>query len=777
MATATRKTEKFMGGQPGYDEAGNKIFMGGQPGYDEAGTKIQSSSSAGNSDNVARKTEFMGGRPGYSEAGAKINPDGTPGDYNNPSQSEIPTYLYGGEKNVLHKFRNHTYLFTLAAVKGTALTNPESIRTSADYFVIAKSSGKVINQIIAQPDEKADTLISDFNKYSPGRFDMFINNVEIETVMGFNNVSNLSMATKINFEIFEPYSINGFYEALQVSAVAAGHYSYVGAPFLLKMEFMGYPDDETGPSEKPEYLKEEGTRYFIINIVKSEAEFSENGTKYRCTGVAHNEMGYADSNALKTPIQLEGSNVGTILNHLMSSLTLSEKEAAKRDQVESGEELMYDHYEIVFPVKENGKLNFGKINEKVFNAKLTEIVSAPNLFTFPSPGPALANLYNNAGQQQYKFTTDASGVNVKSPSPVTYDITKTSVQFARGSKIHDIIAAVIRDSSFGKDIFKKKPPDVINNGMIEYVHIGVQLEFVDGKWNPRTMRPICRYVFTVIPYNMHFTRVPLFQKMISQDEMNKFSNYYVKRKYDYLYTGKNIDIRRFTLNMNNLFYQAYPQGMGNFKIFSDPNGRKGNTNTVNAALNPTNPEDTTNAYVPQSPRRADPSQGKINKYGGNAGRRDYQSYDELVGNMHQAILDNTGMIKCEIEILGDPYYLVTGGIGNYQPGVVDGSITENGEAPYQTNDVVIVVEWRNPEDIDHTTGLMKFSDKRIPFSGCFRVIKVKSKFSDGLFTQVLNLVRIPGQPLDTLKQPAAGSASTKIGLIPVDAPVDTTATG
>lgn len=62
--------------------------------------------------------------------------------------------------------------------------------------------------------------------------------------------------------------------------------------------------------------------------------------------------------------------------------------------------------------------------------------------------------------------------------------------------------------------------------------------------------------------------------------------------------------------------------------------------------------------------------------------------------MHQAILDNTDMIKCEVEIIGDPYYLVTGGIGNYRPVLLDGGITTDGEAPYQTHDVVVVLEFK-----------------------------------------------------------------------------------
>jgi len=67
------------------------------------------------------------------------------------------------------------------------------------------------------------SLVSEFNEKSPGRFDMFIDNLEIETVMARDQNSASTQPTKISFDVFEPYSINGFIEALQVASQASGH--------------------------------------------------------------------------------------------------------------------------------------------------------------------------------------------------------------------------------------------------------------------------------------------------------------------------------------------------------------------------------------------------------------------------------------------------------------------------------------------------------------------------------------------------------------------------
>jgi hypothetical protein len=103
-----------------------------------------------------------------------------------------------------------------------------------------------------------------------------------------------------------------------------------------------------------------------------------------------------------------------------------------------------------------------------------------------------------------------------------------------------------------------------------------------------------------------------------------------------------------------------------------------------------------------------------------------------------------------MEILGDPYYLCTGGIGINSPEIKIPGITTNGEAPYKSGVVIISIDFRNPDDIesnptDPNYGMVRFNKNKIPFSGCFRVNSVTSRFSDGVFTQRLRLLRLPNQ--------------------------------
>lgn len=692
------------------------------------------------------------------------------------------------KRNILHNFRSFNYLFTLSACPPEALNDSEKVIQMSEQYVIAKSSGKKINQLNTKPvsadsvtDEgnavfDAINLVESFNNRSPGRFDLFLNNIEIETLMAFSESTNLSMATKIRFEVFENLSINGFLEALQVSAQTSGNYTYINSPYILKVEFLGYLDDETGPSETVESAGEQATRYFVINITKVEVETNETGTRYRCQAVAHNEMGYGDHNSLKEPIQMRGTTVYDILKNLEESLNAASKNALIVEATgnDSEESKLHDEYEIIFPTPDwSGNFDYNTPWEKLKTATLVEVTESPAVFSFPSPGevqsaydPAAAG----AGRGFINPTFDPNVVvDIREKQTYKFDANRLSVTFPKGAKIHDIISAVIRDSKFGRDIItkiKENPKEIVQNHMIEFVHTAIEVT----QTNPRSARfqkPVFKYRYVVLPYKMHYSRIPMLQNLMSNKDQNTLQDKYILRKYEYLYTGKNVDIRKFNLQFNHLFYQAYPRNMGNaynsdlssnsegIQIKPEP-GRpnQSDIDSGNVVRNSANGEPKKTGTVPVSldiaatPRHSDPARAATTGVAGNANIPKRDTYDALLKNMHQAILNNTDMIRCEIEILGDPYFLVTGGIGNYRPKLINDTVTANGEAPYQTNEVIVQLEFRNPEDIDPITGSVKFNSNRIPFGGCFRVINVTNKFTDGMFVQVLKLVRIPGQAIN-----------------------------
>ena len=645
--------------------------------------------------------------------------------------SSIPTVtLTKKPTNPLNKFRSYNYLFTLGCITNAQLIDPAALREKGSQFIVAKSTGKG-NTVMqpAQTDVDSETaaiskeLVDNFYKNSAGQFDMFINNVEIETLMGSNNNTNISIATQIKFEIFEPYSINGFIEALQVTAVAAGHVSYAVAPYVLSMQFIGYTNNDGGA----QILEAEGSRDLVFSFTGLEVQSNESGTKYICNAVPFNERGFGDPNILKTATQITGTKVEEILDDLMKAVTEQKKdEASKIRKATSNANVsnQYDEYQIVFPASVDGKLDFTS-KHKVANSDVCDL---------------------GVTQGNYRFATEptAGTVHHVVGGPVT--------NFAADQKIHDCIAAILRDSVYSKTLLDiwltaKDPP---TDGMFDYFSINIEM-IPKTAWDPLTNKPCYIYKYVVIPYKMHYTRIPLLQsKTVNIDKLNLLA----RREYNYQYTGKNVDIQRFNLKFDNLYFQAMPNTLATNSIFSRQTSLEGD-NTVDLTKDALN-KDAALIKRSQSPAPiiSSPDSRNVNATGGNSRAVNYaDSYDAMVKNMHQAILDNLGMVKADITILGDPFYLVSGGMTNYLQGSETYGETTNNEAAYQTGDVFIIVNFTNPIDIDPATGLMKFNKKLVPFGGVFRVMKVNSTFKDSLFEQRLELVRVPGQPIDTNAQP------------------------
>ena len=130
----------------------------------------------------------------------------------------------GPGTNVLHNFRSYTYIFTLASLSPEEVKNPDAYRVGAKLKKIVLRSGGKADSIVTSESQfnqndpeirrteslapnKVKSLIDEFNQKSPGRFDMFIDNLEIETIMARDKNSASTLPTSISFDVFEPYSI------------------------------------------------------------------------------------------------------------------------------------------------------------------------------------------------------------------------------------------------------------------------------------------------------------------------------------------------------------------------------------------------------------------------------------------------------------------------------------------------------------------------------------------------------------------------------------------
>lgn len=706
-----------------------------------------------------------------TDAAVEIKTD-KPSNKSSPTSPDSDKIAQSGGKNVLHRYRSFNYIFTFAALKVSALGNPDVYQQSSKELVILRSGGKGENSIIAtapsadsvrkanietydrydakvkasnQKDVDAvqgtKDLIDGFNENSPGRFDMFIDNVEINNIMGFSESGSVSQPTTITFDVLEPYSINGFIEALHVSAVAAGYPSYNNASFILKMEFIGYPDNKEFSS--PESI-DFADRYFPVRITGVEVTVDERGTKYRVSAVPFNEAGFGNPSELKKSIKMSGKTVQEILTNLMKAVTSQNIESTEQARKEKLPADSYDEYRIKFPVwdPKNGFVDGESKINTIGKSEVSELLKDNTLYKFPDPGTNTKPTANQPAGQ----TNPTPAQNSKSLETYKLEPSDPVVQFAEGRNIHECITSIIRDSKYIRTMMEKLSSEsewqsVVKENMVDYFLVKLEITNKE-KTDKDKSRPYQIFTYVVTPYKMLYTLIPGYgRQQLDMKNLKKVSI----REYNYIYTGKNVDVTRFSLNFNNLFFEAIPTALGNNKT----PGSRDAAAKANSTDPKSNPADTSRtAGLPQAAILYDSKLTENPKDKGN--QRQDDPYSSLAIGLHNAVVNSkASMIQGEIEILGDPIFVVTGGIGNNntKPSNTGSQVTDKGEASHNNGQVLVTINFRNPIDIDplNQGGRLSFDSKLVPFSGVYSVNTVKSTFKDGVFKQSLSILRVPGQ--------------------------------
>lgn len=682
-------------------------------------------------------------------------------------------YLPAAESNILHNYRSYTYNFAIGALTPEAISNHKFLERDILAYPVLNSAGKGtrgvgistqgLNQTKANYDYTKG-LIDGFNTNSAGRFDMFIDNVAIDSLIGAGSKQGgASIATNITFDVYEPYSMNGFIEALQVAANAAGYNDYMKAAFALRVQFQGYSDTATNAQMRAEIVPM-STRFFPITITEIGVDVNEQGTRYRVNCVPVNQMGLgAPTNSLLTDIKVEGKTVGEVLENFFKELNKMSEDQAKKSNAQANN---WDKYEISAPKlatvgsPQNTKaaiLNGStstSYTSKIIQANMNDELTSLNVFKFADPK-------NYPGANTPGSTSTQA---VSNPSTGKINVTKGTVMFSAGAQIHDCIAAIVRDSTYTRDLIK---PEKIQeyqkgDGMVTYFTVRLETDIRgEDKTNNKKFQT---YRYVLEPYQIHYTRIPGQEQgtVNLKDVKGK-----IKRAYNYIYSGKNVDVLKFALKFDNLYFSAIPAMMGN-RLATNPTASTAGPDqiveTKNQASNavPADQQSDSASSNPTASRRADPSMNSFTPQGNKAGQPQGDPYALLAQNLHETILNSVDLINGTLEILGDPYFLVTGGMGNADLNLKEPLLTKDGQAPITQGDVFINVNFRNPIDINSKTGLAEFGTYPISFSGVYRVLTLKNTFKDGVFTQALDIIRVPGQILEPEKKatPAPTIAST-----------------
>ena len=319
-------------------------------------------------------------------------------------------------------------------------------------------------------------------------------------------------------------------------------------------------------------------------------------------------------------------------------------------------------------------------------------------------------------------------------------------EYPSGSSMIKIIEDVILTSQWAKEL-KDRAPD--ENGMVPWFRIDAETYLKPNATQENVYGEDAKvFHYKVVEYMVHSSHL--------QRPGDPGLNYNalrdgVKKEYNYIYTGENTDIINFDIRFNAAFFQLlqsdYGQGTVDFKtggIQQNSVLSKPETLTIKTENSGAN---SATGLIAQSFTNSTSSQG-------NGGAGIDNSKIRWARNFHDNILGSGSMdlVEVDLEIFGDPYYIVDTGMGNWTDSPGDLNSTASGQIEYQRSECDVLLNFRTPIDYDPESGTMIFPEDTVPvqqFSGLYKVIQITNEIRGGKFTQTLKLLRRRGQPEDT----------------------------
>lgn len=682
--------------------------------------------------------------------------------FNDPKKPlEVTKNLPSVIQNPLENFASYSPMWTLACLTKEQFNNPASYRNNTSELknVVLSSGGRFDSQRVRTDN---------------GTPEFFINNFIMKATIAAGEKTGNTNAFKFEWDIYEPYSMGLLLQSLQLAAINAGYVNYLNnAPYVLRLDFLGY--DELG--KKYTSLK---PKFFTLKLTAVKFQVNESGSTYKMEAIPYNHQGFSDTiNTAFNDVKITCGTSGTVeeaLSNGKESLVkvLNDIEERMKNDGKIGKK---DVYDIQFPVS-SAQFQRSQNIRNVKTATVNPNDPAPKEVITGRPEVQVKTDFNvnDIGKASFGFSQSKGG-NFVMPKEGDQRDPKTGIvkrdgmtinpkdrtfQFGQGQSLTSIINQIILSSDYAKNaIDPKSKTGRTNDGFIKWFRLDVQVELLE--FDDTTGDYAKKFTYRVVPFLVHesifanpnsaLTGYPQLQNKICKG-------------YEYIYTGQNVDVLKFDININNLFFTGVSPGTErDAGLAADPN-TSGGTSPQPVRETKTGRGPATGAQFATGGRSRvlkDPKALTKQIKGGSSQEDTEQAVAQA---FHRAFTQTqTEMVTISLEILGDPYWLVDSGMGNYfspsSPG--NRQITEDGTMNYETGDVFVYLTFRTPVDVNEGNGMYDFpgKGKESPFSGIYKVTQCENIFNEGTFKQKLACIRMPGQALDYANNPTEVNATIK----------------
>lgn len=668
--------------------------------------------------------------------------------------------------NVLDGFATYNCLWTMACLEPEQFNNPSLYRNnpSAIKHVVFSSAGRF---------DSARTR----TKY--GAPEYFIDNVSFQSIINPSPASGNTNVIGFSFEIYEPYSMGLFLQSLQVASVNAGYPNYMSlTPYLLMLQFAGNTDNGSVlPTNEPL------TKYFTVMITKCDMSVDEAGSRYQVTAVPYHHIGFGDTvQTLRTEAAFVGNTVKEALStgerSLVKILNKAEEELVRQKY-----QSIADQYEIVFPEDASAQTSAPPKTPDAGSATVD-----PKKFTSPIiKGPPGKSANNDVGSNEigaspmpFKDSTSGNFVYKEEDEAINADVGVTESQkiqidqsirefrFPQGSKIIQVIQDTILVSKYATDAIK--PERLIGDGLAKWFRIDLHIEMleIDEIRGQRAKK----YIFRILPFLV--SGKVLKNPSAATAGTNNLKKIIAKR-YDYIYTGRNNHVLKFDLTFNAMFFTgAHSRATGNDHTRDKDRNAATNEKSTSAQANAANTSAQLSAagtsVVKNAVEKAFFTRSPVGDK-----TVEQEVADWFQKQFHEASSD---LIKVQVDILGDPYFLSDSGLNtNYNaPQGPSYQIRSDGAMNYEGSQIFVFMAFRTPVEpklgVSGDGGLYSFpGDGGIsPFSGIYQLLQVENKWSSGTYTQTLHMIRVLGQDGDLIGKERIQLENMAFHKIPTEVP-------
>lgn len=650
------------------------------------------------------------------------------------------------QPNPLFKYASVNYLFTLSCLGEKDLTDTRTLLNSVPHDILIRSGG--IGSDNNPTDGNLDATNPHFdakdilNKRGKKTFeraksvfdnprDLFFQSVELQSVPSHNQNRPQTSVTSIQMNIVEPQGIT-FLDRLRAGAANNGYFDHLDAPYLLTIEFAGF--DEKGMPPYNDSALKNLKRVIPVKLTDMNLDVNQGGSIYNVTAIPYNEFGFSNTYLYpRTSGSIHGGNLSEAcasITEILNNQNLDEKAKALVDKPDiysvtvdkdfkdqpfefkniksTGMNLQYED-KIVRDARRSGQL--GEVNPKQivkFTSKnsilkiLTEICKASPEFG------------DDAYKAWYsKVSSELTAAQIKGGNQAVYDASNERGMYFRDYQIKTTITPM--------------------GG--------------PGNWDQKRNTHRKKINIHITPHYIHAYSLAI-PGVSTGDKFKSF----VHKKYNYIFTGENVDILNLDINYRLAYFQSRLKD-----VDADP--RSPGVRVVESKPAPRTGED-----IVEDGTHIMKSEPGVTKSEGDQTAEKYFYLDQLQDELSNPLAD---MVNIQMEILGDPAWISQSQFIPLELFAADpkkGGTAERKNVDYwqggrdfiwndqyqcynfDVADPIVMLNFRMPSDVDDKRGVYELADgKSTTFTGLYRIVGVTHNFDGGSFTQTLNMVRFKNQ--------------------------------